>query len=180
MTETLGKRLSSVPVGQAHHRPWHWCTARCRMCPGVAQLLRGSIPFTPITGSWGSSQLQMPGTAQGSWVSAVQAGSQLLFTARNLILPLLFAHSQYMQKKNPLYSQLKEETVWQMEHFNSYVNEKFRTTHGLPKDWVLTVFTVSAAGAWCAGLPHEGDRNREKTPQCPGAPKETKHRVRRH
>ncbi|KAM9217786.1 inactive polyglycylase TTLL10 [Leptosomus discolor] len=49
--------------------------------------------------------------------------------------------NQYMQKKNSLYSQLKDETVWRMEHFNSYVNEKFRKTHGLPKDWVFTVFT---------------------------------------
>ncbi|XP_074831892.1 inactive polyglycylase TTLL10 isoform X2 [Carettochelys insculpta] len=55
----------------------------------------------------------------------------------------LTAHltNQYMQKKNPLYSQLKEETVWQMEHFNSYVNDKFKQAKGLPKDWVLTVFT---------------------------------------
>jgi len=50
-----------------------------------------------------------------------------------------------MQKKNSLYSQLKDETVWWMEHFNSYVNEKFRKTNGLPKDWVFTVFTVSAS-----------------------------------
>ena len=79
-------------------------------------------------------------------MSAIQAGSQLLFTARNLILPLLcFPTSQYMQKNNSLYSQLKDETVWQMEHFNSYVNEKFRKTNGLPKDWVFTVFTVSAS-----------------------------------
>ncbi|XP_075293525.1 inactive polyglycylase TTLL10 [Opisthocomus hoazin] len=49
--------------------------------------------------------------------------------------------NQYMQKKNSLYSQLKDETVWWMEHFNSYVNEKFRKTNGLPKDWVFTVFT---------------------------------------
>ncbi|NXF30436.1 TTL10 polyglycylase, partial [Nyctibius bracteatus] len=49
--------------------------------------------------------------------------------------------NQYVQKKNPLYSQLKDETVWRMEHFNSYVNEKFGNTNGLPKDWVLTVFT---------------------------------------
>ncbi|PKU36627.1 inactive polyglycylase ttll10 [Limosa lapponica baueri] len=49
--------------------------------------------------------------------------------------------NQYMQKKNSLYSQLKDETVWRMEHFNSYVNEKFRKTNGLPKDWVFTVFT---------------------------------------
>ncbi|KAM6046430.1 inactive polyglycylase TTLL10 [Chlamydotis macqueenii] len=49
--------------------------------------------------------------------------------------------NQYMQKKNSLYGQLKDETVWRMEHFNSYVNEKFRTSHGLPEDWVFTVFT---------------------------------------
>ncbi|NXW33851.1 TTL10 polyglycylase, partial [Phaetusa simplex] len=49
--------------------------------------------------------------------------------------------NQHMQKKNSLYSQLKDETVWRMEHFNSYVNEKFRKTNGLPKDWVFTVFT---------------------------------------
>ncbi|XP_009323540.1 PREDICTED: inactive polyglycylase TTLL10 [Pygoscelis adeliae] len=49
--------------------------------------------------------------------------------------------NQYMQKKNSLYSQLKDETVWRMENFNSYVNEKFRKTSGLPKDWVFTVFT---------------------------------------
>ncbi|XP_019478028.1 inactive polyglycylase TTLL10 isoform X1 [Meleagris gallopavo] len=49
--------------------------------------------------------------------------------------------NQYVQKKNSLYSQLKDETVWQMEHFNSYVNEKFGKTNGLPQDWVFTVFT---------------------------------------
>ncbi|XP_028940469.1 protein polyglycylase TTLL10, partial [Antrostomus carolinensis] len=49
--------------------------------------------------------------------------------------------NQYIQKKNSLYSQLKDETVWRMEHFNSYVNQKFRKTNGLPKDWVFTVFT---------------------------------------
>ncbi|XP_010182037.1 PREDICTED: inactive polyglycylase TTLL10, partial [Mesitornis unicolor] len=49
--------------------------------------------------------------------------------------------NQSMQKKNSLYGQLKEETVWRMEHFNSYVNEKFTETHGLPKDWVFTAFT---------------------------------------
>ncbi|XP_039364968.1 inactive polyglycylase TTLL10 [Mauremys reevesii] len=55
----------------------------------------------------------------------------------------LTAHltNQYMQKKNPLYSQLKEETVWRMERFNSYVNDKFRQAKALPKDWVFTVFT---------------------------------------
>ncbi|KFU95374.1 Inactive polyglycylase TTLL10, partial [Chaetura pelagica] len=50
--------------------------------------------------------------------------------------------NQHVQKKNPLYRQQKDETVWRMEHFNSYVNEKFRQTSGLPTDWVFTVFTV--------------------------------------
>ncbi|NXN10351.1 TTL10 polyglycylase, partial [Indicator maculatus] len=49
--------------------------------------------------------------------------------------------NQCMQKKHPLYSQLKEETVWRMEHLNSYLNEKFREPSGLPADWVFTVFT---------------------------------------
>ncbi|XP_060792956.1 protein polyglycylase TTLL10 isoform X2 [Neoarius graeffei] len=55
----------------------------------------------------------------------------------------LTAHltNQYMQKKNPLYSMLKEDTVWSMEHFNSYINEKFMVPKDLPRDWVLSVFT---------------------------------------
>ncbi|KAI5095675.1 inactive polyglycylase TTLL10 [Silurus meridionalis] len=55
----------------------------------------------------------------------------------------LTAHltNQYMQKKNPLYSMLKEETVWSMEHFNTYINEKFVLLKGLPRDWALSVFT---------------------------------------
>ncbi|KAI4895975.1 hypothetical protein NFI96_006014 [Prochilodus magdalenae] len=54
----------------------------------------------------------------------------------------LSAHltNQYMQKKNPLYSMLKEETVWSMERFNAYVNEKFMEPKDLPRDWVLGVF----------------------------------------
>ncbi|KAG8569161.1 hypothetical protein GDO81_014280 [Engystomops pustulosus] len=49
--------------------------------------------------------------------------------------------NQYMQKKNPLYNELKEETVWSMERFNTYVNEKFVEKKGLPQDWVLNTFT---------------------------------------
>lgn len=54
-------------------------------------------------------------------------------------------HLQYMQKKNPLYSQLKEDTVWSMENFNVYVNDRFQVAKGLPRDWVLGTFAVSAA-----------------------------------
>ncbi|KAM4015806.1 inactive polyglycylase TTLL10 isoform 2-T10 [Anomaloglossus baeobatrachus] len=49
--------------------------------------------------------------------------------------------NQYMQKKNPLYNELKEETVWGMERFNSHVNDKFAESKGLPQDWVLNTFT---------------------------------------
>ncbi|XP_030623588.1 protein polyglycylase TTLL10 [Chanos chanos] len=54
----------------------------------------------------------------------------------------LSAHltNQYMQKKNPLYSELKEETVWSMARFNAYVNEKFMEPKNLPRDWVLGAF----------------------------------------
>ncbi|XP_069382824.1 protein polyglycylase TTLL10 isoform X2 [Paralichthys olivaceus] len=55
----------------------------------------------------------------------------------------LSAHltNQYMQKKNPLYSQLKEDTVWSMESFNAYINDCFGVAKGLPRDWVLGAFT---------------------------------------
>ncbi|XP_053315157.1 protein polyglycylase TTLL10-like [Spea bombifrons] len=49
--------------------------------------------------------------------------------------------NQYMQKKHPRYEELKEETIWSMERFNSYVNKVFASDKGLPKDWVLDVFT---------------------------------------
>lgn len=48
-----------------------------------------------------------------------------------------------MQKKNPLYSLLKEETVWSMERFNTYINETYMLSKGLPKDWALGPFAVS-------------------------------------
>ncbi|XP_074538075.1 protein polyglycylase TTLL10 isoform X2 [Halichoeres trimaculatus] len=55
----------------------------------------------------------------------------------------LIAHltNQYMQKKSPLYGQLKEDTVWSMESFNTYVNDRFQVAKGLPRDWVLGAFT---------------------------------------
>eukprot|EP00063_Salmo_salar_P016022 XP_013990857.1 PREDICTED: protein polyglycylase TTLL10-like isoform X3 [Salmo salar] len=58
--------------------------------------------------------------------------------------PNLSSHltNQYMQKKNPLYSVLKEETVWSMDRFNTYVNDKLSVAKGLPRDWVLGAFAV--------------------------------------
>lgn len=53
---------------------------------------------------------------------------------------------QFMQKKSPLYVLLKEDTVWSMDHLNRYINDKFRKTKGLPRDWVFTAFTVCVPG----------------------------------
>lgn len=53
---------------------------------------------------------------------------------------------QFMQKKSPLYVLLKEDTVWSMDHLNRYINDKFRKTKGLPRDWVFTAFTVCVRG----------------------------------
>ncbi|KAM3824269.1 inactive polyglycylase TTLL10 isoform 1-T1 [Vipera latastei] len=49
--------------------------------------------------------------------------------------------NQYVQKKSPIYTHVKEETVWLMDRFNNYVNEKFRQAKGLPRDWVYNSFT---------------------------------------
>ncbi|XP_073089087.1 inactive polyglycylase TTLL10 isoform X1 [Manis javanica] len=49
--------------------------------------------------------------------------------------------NQFMQKKSPLYVLLKDDTVWSMDHLNRYINDKFRKTKGLPRDWVFTTFT---------------------------------------
>lgn len=54
---------------------------------------------------------------------------------------------QFMQKKSPLYVLLKEDTVWSMDRLNRHINDKFRKTKGLPRDWVFTTFTV------CVPLP---------------------------
>ena len=48
-----------------------------------------------------------------------------------------------MQKKNPMYEEFKEETVWSMDRFNEYVNEHFADEKKLPEDWVHTVLKVS-------------------------------------
>ncbi|XP_038629237.1 protein polyglycylase TTLL10-like isoform X1 [Scyliorhinus canicula] len=48
--------------------------------------------------------------------------------------------NQFVQKKNPLYSEMKEDTVWSMEHLNDYINENYMESKNLPKDWVFTVF----------------------------------------
>uniref|UniRef100_A0A3Q4BJC4 Uncharacterized protein n=1 Tax=Mola mola TaxID=94237 RepID=A0A3Q4BJC4_MOLML len=40
-------------------------------------------------------------------------------------------------RRRTLYSQLREDTVWSMESFNAYINDKFLVARCLPRDWVL-------------------------------------------
>lgn len=74
---------------------------------------------------------------------------------------------------------LKDDTVWSMDHLNRYINDKFRKTKGLPRDWVFTAFTVRGLGGGarvlgvcggvvCTGLGVEGpgEGGRVWTGQC--------------
>lgn len=61
-----------------------------------------------------------------------------------------------MQKKNPLHSQLKEDTVWSTEGFHTYVNDGFRVATGLPWDWMQGTSTVSVAAAAAAASQPSG------------------------
>ncbi|CAF4137037.1 unnamed protein product [Rotaria sordida] len=47
--------------------------------------------------------------------------------------------NQYMQKKDPKYNDIKEETAWTMEQFNDYINKNVASTKNLEQDWVLYV-----------------------------------------
>lgn len=58
--------------------------------------------------------------------------------------PLKF---QYIQKKHPLYEQVKEETVWSLEQLQEYVNKT--SNDALPHDWVFTTFTVRMGATVC-------------------------------
>ncbi|KAL4648379.1 inactive polyglycylase TTLL10 [Arapaima gigas] len=55
----------------------------------------------------------------------------------------LSAHltNQHMQKKNPRYSMVKEDTVWSMERFNTYLNQELCRMKGVSQDWVFGPFT---------------------------------------
>ncbi|XP_067826146.1 protein polyglycylase TTLL10-like [Heptranchias perlo] len=48
--------------------------------------------------------------------------------------------NQFIQKKNPLYNGMKEDTIWSMERLNDYINARYMKAKHLPKDWVFTVF----------------------------------------
>lgn len=45
--------------------------------------------------------------------------------------------NQYVQKKEPNFKDIKEDTIWSMEKFNDYFNEKVAAKAGVETDWVL-------------------------------------------
>ena len=49
-------------------------------------------------------------------------------------------NNQYMQKKDPRYKKMKEDTVWSYEQANNYVNEHFMVAKGIEEDWWYKVF----------------------------------------
>ncbi|CAH1239473.1 TTLL10 [Branchiostoma lanceolatum] len=49
--------------------------------------------------------------------------------------------NQWIQKKDPNYEEVKDETVWSMEHLNDYINETCADDKGLPQDWVFNGLT---------------------------------------
>ncbi|XP_048581079.1 uncharacterized protein LOC5512073 isoform X2 [Nematostella vectensis] len=55
----------------------------------------------------------------------------------------LHAHltNQYVQKKHPLFSSMKEETVWSFERAQAYIDEHHTKEKQLPENWLFTTFT---------------------------------------
>jgi len=53
--------------------------------------------------------------------------------------------SQFVQKKDPSYKDVKENTAWTMDKFNDYVNTHVRpdSPDKVEEDWVYNTFTVS-------------------------------------
>ncbi|KAK3594973.1 hypothetical protein CHS0354_019895 [Potamilus streckersoni] len=49
--------------------------------------------------------------------------------------------NQYIQKKDPSYKDVKEDTAWSMDKFNEYINEHYMEEKGLEKDWAYNTLT---------------------------------------
>ena len=62
-----------------------------------------------------------------------------LFFPDSITLSFLF---QFVQKKDPSYVQLKEDTVWTMKKLNQYINEVVMADKFLKPDWVYDTLTV--------------------------------------
>ena len=49
---------------------------------------------------------------------------------------------QFIQKKDPTYKEVKDETTWSMARFNDYINMHYADDHGLGMEWVYTTLHV--------------------------------------
>ncbi|GFO22072.1 protein polyglycylase ttll10-like isoform x1 [Plakobranchus ocellatus] len=49
--------------------------------------------------------------------------------------------NQFVQKKDPMYKDYKEDTAWTMDKFNDYINDHVAKEKGLDKDWVYGYLT---------------------------------------
>lgn len=63
---------------------------------------------------------------------------------------------QFVQKKDPNYKELKEDTAWSMDKFNAYINEHVRPNCPveIEEDWVYNSFTVSQNKLISVNIPH--------------------------
>ena len=50
---------------------------------------------------------------------------------------------QFVQKKDPNYKEVKEDTAWTMEKFNDYINKNYAADKGIEEDWTFNTLTVS-------------------------------------
>ena len=49
---------------------------------------------------------------------------------------------QFVQKKDPNYKDVKEDTAWSMDKFNEYINENLMADKGLEENWAYNTLTV--------------------------------------
>ncbi|KAK3105402.1 hypothetical protein FSP39_024394 [Pinctada imbricata] len=49
--------------------------------------------------------------------------------------------NQFVQKKDPNYKDVKEDTAWSMDKFNQYINENLMAAKGLEENWVYNSLT---------------------------------------
>lgn len=49
--------------------------------------------------------------------------------------------NQFVQKKDPSYKDVKEDTAWSMQKFNDYINKHYAEEKGLEQDWTFNTLT---------------------------------------
>lgn len=78
-----------------------------------------------------------------SWTWALSLSFATKICNKIYFLITFLVYVQYVQKKHPMYSSMKEDTVWSFERLQAYIDEKYAKEKELPENWVFTTFTVS-------------------------------------